>query len=506
MQRVTRVAEAKKLKPQWLRVDWVEYCERATWCELQKRLQETKRNYFRYGLSLDPSFEHAFLETELNGNAMLYGGGTISHAVLNTNNFRRYAALRHKLTTLEFPEDGEVHVFSSRGVFASTGSTDVHLLQGAGRDAGRREIQQLTPRHVRELISNGSNYLASQVGEDGIFHYGWHPCFDRPINSYNSLRHASTVYAMLEAWEVTREPQLKSAIDRALDRLTTSLITTVRAENKLLSFLVEENSEIKLGGNAVCLLALVKYSELTGTEEYLPLLERLAEGILYMQDKDTGQFSHVLVFPSLAVKEQFRIIYYDGEAAFGLMRLYGLTADARWIAAVEKAFQYFIAKQHWKAHDHWLAYCVNELTRYKPNADYYRFGIQNFVDHLNFVIERVTTFPTLLELMMAAQKMIARLEVDANNRDILNGLDLGKFYDALHIRAHYLLNGHFWPELAMFFENPERITGSYFIRHHAFRVRIDDVEHYLSGFVAYLDYLESGADQKLLSLAKHRAA
>jgi len=490
MDRATQVSGVTGASVQWLRVDWVENVEGITWETLRHRLEQTKRNYFRYGLSLDSSFRHAFLETELNANAMLYGGAAQAHPVVNTKNFERYAAIRHQLANVDFSDAREVCVFSTRGAFMSLQSQEVHLLHGTGLTAGRRIIERLQPEDVRALVASGSRYLAGQVQQGGRFHYGWHPCFDRAIGTYNTLRHASSVYAMLEAWEVTRDNDLKIAIDAALHYLVNELIMPVELPSGVrAAFLVDAQAEIKLGGNGVCLLALVKYCQLTGSEEYLTLLEQLATGILFMQDADTGKFSHVLNYPDLSVKQEFRIIYYDGEAAFGLMRLYGLTGDARWLEAVEKAFGHFIEAKHWNAHDHWLSYCVNELTRYKPLEAYYKFGIQNFAGYLDFVIERITTFPTLLELMMAAEQMVSRLQQQPEMAHLLAGVDLDKFFHALHARAQRLLNGYFWPELAMYFANPGRITGSFFIRHHAFRVRIDDVEHYLSGFVAYLNYL-----------------
>ncbi|WP_421522263.1 hypothetical protein [Ochrobactrum quorumnocens] len=509
LEKLRQAIAKSKIDIKWLRVDWVESVEEIDGQELIKRLRQVKRNYFRYGIALDARFQTAFLETELNGNAMLYGGPSIPTAILNEANFNRYAKRSRGFEKTPVSEVEQFYVFSTKALFTTDDDDTVHLIPGSGPNAGRRTVEMMDIADVDGLIERGSRFLTSQVGEDGRFIYGWHPCFDNQIKTYNTLRHTSTLYAMLESWEVTRDDALKDAIERGLMHLTTKLIKTVDNDDKELAFLTEENGEIKLGGNAVCLLALVKYSELTGTDRYLPLLEKLALGILHMQDRETGKFNHVLNYPSLSVKEPFRIIYYDGEAAFGLMRLYSLTHDARWLDAVEKAFQHFIEADHWKAHDHWLSYAVNELTRYRPQQKYYEFGIRNFADYLDFVSNRITTFPTLLELMMAAQQMIKRIEADPKLAPLLAEVDLKKFYFALERRAHHLLNGHFWPELAMFYANPERINGSFFIRHHAFRVRIDDVEHYLSGFVAYRKYrlgMQSAESQKASRQTELQAA
>lgn len=488
-----QAANAAKMDVCWLRVDWVFDSETMTWGDLKQRFNATKRAYFRYGIALDPEYKYAFLEQELNGNAMIYGGNKISHAVINQKNFQSYVRRRYgNHLEPDFSDDKPVFVLSTEGIFCDGSGSPVPLY-GPGRNAGRRVVGELDEGTVTSLIETSSQYLGNQVRPSGRFYYGWHACFDKSIDTYNTLRHTSSTYAMLEGWEVTGDRKLKAAIDRSLKYLTEKLIKRVTlASGEEAAFLVESNGEIKLGGNAVCLLALVKFSELTKSDQYLELMEQLALGIQFMQDPHSGKFVHVLQYPELTIKEAFRIVYYDGEAAFGLMRLYGLSKNPRWLAMVEKAFSYFIAANHWKAHDHWLSYCVNELTLYRPEEKYYQFGIRNVADYLDFVENRITTFPTLLELMMAAQKMVTRLQKEERFRHLLAQLDLDWFYHALHQRANYLLNGYFWPEFAMFFRNPQRIIGSFFIRHHAFRVRIDDVEHYLSGFVAYRNYLRYG--------------
>lgn len=481
----------------WLRVDWPLQVEATTWQALEGLLEKTKRNYFRLGLALDAGFERALLEQELNANAIFYGGNKIDNAVLNLGNFAKYMKTRFpNRPEAEFQSHDPVHLFSGEGAILDHGV--VHQLYPTGRDAGRRVVPTLTPGVILPMIEDGARFLAGQIAWEGRFVYGFHPCFDRTIDAYNTLRHASSTYAMIEASELFDDLHLRLSITRAIRCMVNDLIVeAILPDGTRAAFLTEANGDIKLGGNAVAILALAKHATTFDTDEYHSLMEKLALGIGFMQDPATGRFRHVIGYPGLQTRHGFRTIYYEGEASFALMRLYDLTGDARWLSMVEKAFHYFIADGYHRHHDHWLAYSVNELTRHRPREEYFRFAIDNVRNHLAFVETRVTTFPTLLELMMATRQTLRRLDKHPSLRHLKDELDLDHFDRALEARANHLLNGHFWPEYAMFMGAPDKIVGSFFIRHQAFRVRIDDVEHYLSGLVAfYLDNLYCDIDAR----------
>ncbi|WP_139304931.1 Mur ligase [Microbulbifer marinus] len=484
-----RAAKDAKMNVCWLRVDWVTGIEETTWREIKRKLKTLTSSFFRQGIALDPDLRSAFLEQEINANAMFYGGKKVEHAVLNEKKFMAYVRRRYRNhPEVDFSDDKPVYVLSTKGVFTEGSGTPVPL-HGSGRHAGRRRIKEFDEKIAARLIVTSSQYLARQVRASGQFRYGRHACFDRNINHYNALRHVGSLYAMLEAWELTGDQRLKDAIDRALEYLTREIIKPVTLPSgKEVSYVVD-GDEIKLGGNSICVLMLAKYVSLTGSKKYDDLMESISLGIDYLQDPETGKFVHVLRYPDLSLKDEFRIIYFDGEAAFGLMRLYGIRKDPRWLSIVEKAFTYFISAEHWRAHDHWLSYCATEMILYRPEERYYDFGLKNATDYLDAMEGRIPAVPTQFELMMAAEKLVYRLQRDKNHAHLLEKFDLERFYDGLHKRAHHLLNSYIWPEFAMYFKRPSSILGAFFIRRHGFRVRIDDVQHYLSGLIGYLYYL-----------------
>ncbi|EPT8862008.1 TPA: poly(glycerol-phosphate) alpha-glucosyltransferase [Listeria innocua] len=452
--------------------------------EWNRKALKTKKNYFRRGIALNENFKIALMEQEINANAILLPGD--EGLAINVENMNRYLIQANKnQAQLNLTIDSSVVTFETVGWFFD--GKNIHELETTSLDHGRRKVERLTPEIISTLVENAGEYLAHQVNATGEFNYGWFACFDKKIKHYNSLRHASTTYSMLEAYELTGNKAILEAATKALTYLEKHFIY----EKDDMAFLIEpELREVKLGGSAATLLALTKYMHITGTKTYLPLCRKIANAILSLQDED-GKFTHVLEYPSLEVKDIFRIIYYDGEAVFGLLRLYEIDRDSKWLDAAAKSFNHFIKDKYWQNHDHWLSYCANEITKYIKDEAYYEFGLQNAFDNLTFIYERETTFPTFLELTVATKEMTLRMEAEGHQA-LLTSYSLENLEKTITKRALYQLNGYFYPELALYYKNPARIEGSFFIRHQSFRVRIDDVEHNISGYVRYYQLLKQG--------------
>ncbi len=241
-----------------------------------------------------------------------------------------------------------------------------------------------------------------------------------------------------------------------------------------------------MGQNASLVFAICEFLKTDNSKnEYLKVAQEVAKGIIKMIDLKKGETVHVLNYPDFSIKERKRVVYYDGEAALSLLRLYQLDHNIEWLCAVKQMFEYFIDNKYWKYHDHWLGYCTNELVKIEPKEKYYRFGIQNVSSYLDYIKMRETTYPTFLEMLMATYHTIENAKCKGYQYLIDELINEELFIETIHTRANYERTGFFYPEVAMYFKNPGRILNSFFIKHHGYRVRIDDIEHYISGYVQY---------------------
>lgn len=488
-QKAIDLVRKKNIDPAWIKVDVVKDVQEITFAHLTEKIAGKRRNYFRSGISFDATFSLAFLEQEINGNAMIRSVNK-GPQELHEKNINRYINYKYGP---RFPfmkenyEQSSVFTFQTIGAFKAREEEEIVDLQSGELTNGIRVSHDIK-EESQQLIEKSTYFLVNQVKETGQFEYGYFPAFARRIGTYNILRHASSLYSMAEGYELIKDKRIIEAVENGIAYLIREAIVYKENSGEQVAFVVDQanHNEIKLGSNATAILAMTKYMEVTGSTKYLEVAQALARGILQMKTP-SGGFMHVLSYPGFEVKDLFRIIYYEGEAVFSLLRLFAIDKNELWLDEVKKSFDYFIKNEHWKHHDHWLSYAANEITIYEPEDKYFIFGLKNCNGRLDFIYRRDTTYPTFLELTMAAYKMVQTIK-KLDKEYLLEHIDDDLLEKTIDHRAVYQRVGFFYPEIAMYKKNPGLIVDGFFVRHHSFRVRIDDVEHYLSSYCQYLQH------------------
>lgn len=493
-QKAWKLIQKKHQRFRWLKADVVTEYAPADAKTLAYMIKEPGWNeFFRFGLSFDRSFRTALLEEELNGAKIPdYASGSISLADLN-----RYLKKAGRPALPKLPEF--FLLFQTAGFFYDADSAANVAASGCaiplipdGLSRGRREVRNFDAAAARSFVTAAASFLEKQVQPDGSFRYGYYPRFDRVIPGYNCMRHASTIWSLLCQYRMTKKASVLSLAARSIDYLLSHALVYRDPDTAYLSEPLKD--EIKLGGGGVLILAITEYLDLCSGDanpeqealrrRYTEIACALGNGILSLLNPETGEFSHVLNM-DFSLKERYRTVYYDGEAAYALCRLHRLTKEEKWLFYAEKAVNHFLAADYTRYRDHWVAYAMNEITRYIHRDDYDTFALRNARVNLDFLYKRETTYHTFLELLMVTFETYERILAENPGLPYLKEFDLPYFLRTIRVRTDRMLNGFFFPEYAMYMRCPDKILGSFMVRHDGFRVRIDDVQHNIGGFYLY---------------------
>ena len=487
--------KANKYKTVWAKADLVDSMAREPAVNLNEHVVATYyQNFFRKGIALDDTFKTAFLEAEISGNKLLtyyserdVAAGNVDYGanILHLQNINYYLdKYRGAAKISALPE--EIITFTTMGYFCDE-NDDVYPLYNDGMDTGRRQAM-VDDAYLEPLVLGASAYLYDLIQPDGQFIYGYYPVFDNWMTGYNIVRHASSLWSLLNLYRMTGDESLVEGIDRGLDYT----VDCIAYQDPETAYLVEHKvDEIKLGGNGVAIVAMTEYMDIFDSDKYKTLVEHLANGILALQEKDTGAYYHVLNYPDFSRKEAYRTVYYDGEATFALARAYTFTGQQRFLDGACKAVDYFIENNYARYRDHWVAYSLHEVTKYVPEPRYFAFAMENVFRNIDRIYNQTTSYHTYLELLAISWQTYQRAVDLGIDVESVPGFDAEYFAQALYRRAVYMLNSYFFPEYAMYMKVPKDALGAFFVRHDSFRVRIDDIQHFIGGYYYFLTNYDS---------------
>ncbi|MGI6265101.1 MAG: D-glucuronyl C5-epimerase family protein [Acutalibacteraceae bacterium] len=464
----------RAIKPIWLRADVVYKTAAVTAGELEERIKASPAGGFRQGIAFDGNFSTALLEGELNG------AGIVDHQNdrldLAAANVYLAGAGRPGLSVV--PD--KLTLFSTAGYIC--GEDDVAVaLERDGVFTGQRMVTDPDQKAIGAAVSSATRYLSGVVRDDGRFLYSYQASTDRRSTGYNMVRHCGTLWSLCEQ----ENTALRLPIDRAIAYLQTQLVNRTGE-----AYVRQSEDEVSLGGNALAVVALCAYADRYGTEETESLIRELANGVLRMQREDGG-FDHMLSAADLSVTQPVRSAYFDGEAAFALARAYAVTGDERYLEAAKKAADWMIGAGYGRNGDHWVAYAVNELTKYEPLERYFQLGIDNLNAHILPLTNKQTPSPTGLELLAASFEMLTRMQDQHLFPRLVDGVDMPELAKLIGLRIERLMSGYFRPETAMYMARPDRINGTFYVRSDRFRVRIDDQQHAIGGLTVMLRHYDA---------------
>lgn len=382
-------------------------------------------------------------------------------------------------------------------------------------------LSEVTPQTLLQSFQLASGYLSRMVKSDGRYCYTYLAHEDRCDKDYNLLRHAGTTYSLYQLLPLKSTPEHFASAERAIAWLRNQMRPV---KGKPDHVFVLEGKSAKLGGAGLSLLALAEREEVVRDGHDLQLMNALGR-FIRSQQRDDGFLYSWYDWQKDGPGAGANSIYYPGEALLGMVRLYKLTSDPTVFETIQKAADY-LAFQRWNwggielyvPPDAWLTQALAELypllkAKQAPDAERIKAYVYRLVDVTlqsqllaednappdmvggpagGILLPSVTPAGARSEGLAAALHMARAAGDDGRARQIQT---------ALLQSARFQLNQQFRPANAFYLPNPARALGGFRSNAAQNDIRIDYVQHNVSGLIGLYEDLtrgEPGTDKTLL--------
>lgn len=372
---------------------------------------------------------------------------------------------------------------------------------------GARELQ---PGPLADLAlaraKMGATWLAGVAREDGSFFYIYYPeAREFEALDYNEVRHAGTTYSMFQAYGALGDEAVLDAAELGAQYIDDH---SVPAGDGSLAFVYE--GQMKLGGQALALVALLERRRVLGDDTHDELISGLSEFMMSLELADEPgryyqSYDAKLEEPSLEPDSD----YYPGEALLALTRLAQHFPDGPYLDAAVRAAEYLVHQRDGDIpregqvprEDHWLALALSELYQLRPEAAYrdvaylqaesmienqftaadgaMRAGGSRLQSPINY-----TSTATKGEALVAVWAMAAATGDDEA---------ADRYAAAARRNTQFQLRVQFTSENTELFPDPERVIGAWGKDTLDPWIRIDFVQHNISALIGVWSMTTGGS-------------
>ena len=239
----------------------------------------------------------------------------------------------------------------------------------------RKDSHKYTHENTKDLpyydeIALSMGYLYRNIMSNGRFQYrnNVNPEISYDNKIYNSLRHAGTLYSMYQYEKYELEDRYKEERMISSEYFIKNYIKKLD-KNKYIVISNPQEEQIKItiaksgaAGIALCALCNLYKEKMISLEK----LQGLGEFLLFMQSEDGNVYAYYDC-DKKEINKTAEALYYPAQAATGLLYLYEIDPQEKWLNSAKKAISYIIKTRKNQnmniPFDHWSVLAIEKLVK-----------------------------------------------------------------------------------------------------------------------------------------------